>query len=136
MNYFTELNIKSKISKRIFDKVDNINDPEWIHYLEQTIYLLNIEDFRDNKDLKSLKVDIVKFRDDKPGKIIPEKHMINKNFIELQKPIKKFIDLTINLKALKHKINAIFDSRVAELEEEFERYKYEYHTFDSFEYVD
>ena len=98
---------------------------------------LNIEDFRDNKDLKSLKAEIVKFRDDKPGKIISENLMINKNFIELQKPIKKFIDLTINLKALKHKINAIFDTRVAELEEEFERYKYEYHTFDSFlEYDD
>ena len=93
---------------------------------------LNIEDFRDNKDLKSLKAEIVKFRDDKPGKIISENLMINKNFIELQKPIKKFIDLTINLKALKQKINAIFDTRVAELEEEFKRYKYEYHTFDTF----
>lgn len=54
MNYFTELNIKSKISKRIFDKVDNINDPKWIHYLEQTIYLLNIEDFRDDPDIIDL----------------------------------------------------------------------------------
>ena len=50
MNYFTELNIQSKISKKILDKIDHIDESEWIHYLEQTIYLLKIEDFKDDPD--------------------------------------------------------------------------------------
>lgn len=54
MNYFTELNIQSKISKKILDKIDHIDESEWIHYLEQTIYLLKIEDFKDDPDIIDL----------------------------------------------------------------------------------
>jgi hypothetical protein len=45
MNYFTKLNIESKISQRILDKLDHIKESEWIQHLEQSIYLLNIRDF-------------------------------------------------------------------------------------------
>jgi hypothetical protein len=54
MNYFTELNIQSKISKKILDKIDHIDESEWIHHLEQTIYLLKIEDFKDDPDIIDL----------------------------------------------------------------------------------
>jgi len=54
MNYFTELNIESKISKRILDKIDHINESDWIHYLEQTIYLLKLEDFSDDPKIVDL----------------------------------------------------------------------------------
>lgn len=54
MKYFTELNIKSKISQGILDKLDDIKESEWIQYLEQSIYLLNIKDFEEDPNILDL----------------------------------------------------------------------------------
>jgi hypothetical protein len=51
MNYFTQLNIKSTISQKILDKIDHIAESEWIQYLEQSIYLLDIKDFHLDPDI-------------------------------------------------------------------------------------
>jgi hypothetical protein len=52
--YFTKLNIESKISQGILDKIDRIKESEWIQYLEQNIYLLNMKDFEADPDIIDL----------------------------------------------------------------------------------
>jgi hypothetical protein len=112
MNYFTELKIESKISQVILDKLDYIKETEWIHYLEQSIYLLNIKDFEADPDVLDL---INRFGSEKklclfrlPPKICYSWHtdakrcasinMLIKGFDSIcvfgtEAPEKKFIDL-------------------------------------------
>jgi hypothetical protein len=45
MNYFTELNIDSKASQNLLDKIENLDESKWIRARQQTVYLLNKKDF-------------------------------------------------------------------------------------------
>jgi hypothetical protein len=129
MYYFTELNIESKISQNILDKIDHINESEWIQYLEQSIYLLKITDFEPDPDIVDL---INKFGSEKklslfrlPPKICYSWHrdakrqasinMLIKGFNSIcvfgtEAPEKKFI----NLDKIEHKKNRYYLMNVKE----------------------
>lgn len=129
MKYFTELNIESNISQRILDKLDHIKESEWIQYLEQSIYLLKMEDFEADPDIIDL---INRFGSEKklclfrlPPKICYSWHrdakrqasinMLIKGFNSIcifgtEAPEKKFVDLD----KIEHKRNTYYLMNVKE----------------------
>lgn len=44
-DFFTKLNIDSKVTEHILNKIKNANDSEWTDLLDQSIHSLTVEDF-------------------------------------------------------------------------------------------
>jgi len=129
MRYFTKLNIESKISEMILNKIEHIKESEWIQHLEQSIYLLNIRDFESDPDIVEI---IDKFGSEKkiclfrlPPKICYSWHKDAKRQASINMLIKGFNSLCvfgtesierkfINLDKIEHKKDTYYLMNVKE----------------------